>query len=210
MLSGEAMSLINQWVLPAAETLPIWVALSWGLVVSACILNAAKNTIHQRCIGLVAFVVVIFPALKLSGYLALAFQTPCLLFVMWALLRWKDAILKQDRISESLPVILPVLVILLGWGLVFDTLNFWPPFLNFNLYAWGFEAGALWMVIFVAVLVLIFFEVSPQRILFFLLTLAFFSIVRLPTGNIWDAVLDPFIWIICHAVLCRRLHAIYS
>jgi hypothetical protein len=203
------MSFINQWVLPAAETLPIWVALSWGLVISACTLNAVKNTAHQRSISLVTFVVVIFPALKVSGYLALAFQTPSLLFVMWAFLQWKEVIFKQNHISESLPLILPVLGMLLGWGLVFDTLNFWPSFINFNLYAWGFEASALWLVLFVTVLFLFVLEISPQRILFFLLTLALFTIVRLPTGNIWDAVLDPFIWIICHAVFLRRLHTIY-
>jgi len=200
---------MGQAVLPQAVFLPVWVNLSWALVVSAVLLRLTSRLKASLWVATVMGVVMLLPHIPMSGYLALAFQTPSLLLVMWALLQLKKVILKEDRVSESLPLIFPVLGILLGWMLVFDTLNFWPSFLNFNLYAFGFEAGALWSVLFVAVLLLMVSEIPPHQMLIFLLTLALFSIFRLPTGNIWDAVLDPFIWIICHAVLLRRLYVIY-
>jgi hypothetical protein len=33
--------------------------------------------------------------------------------------------------------------------------------------------------------------------------LAAYVLLRLPTGNVWDAVLDPFVWLALHVQLWR-------
>jgi hypothetical protein len=35
--------------------------------------------------------------------------------------------------------------------------------------------------------------------------LLLFAATRLPTGNLWDAVLDPWLWLALQGVLVRRL-----
>jgi hypothetical protein len=35
--------------------------------------------------------------------------------------------------------------------------------------------------------------------------LLLFAATRLPTGNVWDAILDPWLWLLLQLVLLRRL-----
>jgi len=37
--------------------------------------------------------------------------------------------------------------------------------------------------------------------------LAAYVLLRLPTGNVWDAVLDPFVWLALHVQLWRTWRA---
>jgi hypothetical protein len=36
-----------------------------------------------------------------------------------------------------------------------------------------------------------------------LVVLTAYALLRLPTGNVWDAVLDPFVWLALHVQLWR-------
>jgi len=38
-----------------------------------------------------------------------------------------------------------------------------------------------------------------------LLLAAVFALTRLPSGNLWDALLDPWLWLALHGVLLRQL-----
>jgi hypothetical protein len=35
--------------------------------------------------------------------------------------------------------------------------------------------------------------------------LLLFAVTRLPTGNLWDALMDPWLWVLLHGLLLRRL-----
>jgi hypothetical protein len=37
------------------------------------------------------------------------------------------------------------------------------------------------------------------------MTALVFVSLRLPTGNLWDALLDPWLWLLLHAILLRRI-----
>ena len=85
----------------------------------------------------------------------------------------------------------------LGWVLLLDTLAWWP----FSIYAWGFSPAT------VAVLALtlamgwaIFGGAHRGRhsLLVFgvpALALVLFVATRWPTGNVWDALIDPWLWV---------------
>lgn len=194
-------------VLPQAVFLPLWVKLSWALVASAVVLRltyACKPTLWPAAV--VAVVMLLPRTDVLSGYLALAFQTPSLVLVAWALWCWADVLqLRGPVVTTPLPVAL--LGVLLGWALVLDTLNYWPTFFNPQLYALGFEAAGLWCVLATAAAVLLWTEVPRRWVLSAVAVLAVYVLLRLPTGNVWDAVLDPFVWLALHVQLWRTWRA---
>ena len=194
-------------VLPQAVFLPLWVKLSWALVASAVVLRltyACKPTLWPAAV--VAVVMLLPRTDVLSGYLALAFQTPSLVLVAWALWCWADVLqLRGPMVTTPLPVAL--LGVLLGWALVLDTLNYWPTFFNPQLYALGFEAAGLWCVLVTAAAVLLWTEVPRRWVLSAVAVLAVYVLLRLPTGNVWDAVLDPFVWLALHVQLWRTWRA---
>lgn len=194
-------------VLPQAVFLPLWVKLSWALVASAVVLRltyACKPTLWPAAV--VAVVMLLPRTDVLSGYLALAFQTPSLVLVAWALWCWADVLqLRGPVVTTPLPVAL--LGVLLGWALVLDTLNYWPTFFNPQLYALGFEAAGLWCVLVTAAAVLLWTEVPRRWVLSVVVVLAVYVLLRLPTGNVWDAVLDPFVWLALHVQLWRTWRA---
>ena len=195
-------------VLPQAVFLPLWVKLSWALVASAVVLRltyACKPTLWPAAV--VAVVMLLPRTDVLSGYLALAFQTPSLVLVAWALWCWADVLqLRGPMVTTPLPVAL--LGVLLGWALVLDTLNYWPTFFNPQLYALGFEAAGLWCVLVTAAAaVLLWTEVPRRWVLSVVVVLAVYVLLRLPTGNVWDAVLDPFVWLALHVQLWHTWRA---
>lgn len=194
-------------VLPQAVFLPLWVKLSWALVASAVVLRltyACKPTLWPAAV--VAVVMLLPRTDVLSGYLALAFQTPSLVLVAWALWCWADVLqLRGPVVTTPLPVAL--LGVLLGWALVLDTLNYWPTFFNPQLYALGFDAAGLWGVLATAAAVLLWTEVPRRWVLSAVAVLAVYVMLRLPTGNVWDAVLDPFVWLALHVQLWRTWRA---
>lgn len=194
-------------VLPQAVFLPLWVKLSWALVASAVVLRltyACKPTLWPAAV--VAVVMLLPRTDVLSGYLALAFQTPSLVLVAWALWCWADVLqLRGPMVTTPLPVAL--LGVLLGWALVLDTLNYWPTFFNPQLYALGFDAAGLWGVLATAAAVLLWTEVPRRWVLSVVVVLAVYVLLRLPTGNVWDAVLDPFVWLALHVQLWRTWRA---
>ena len=88
---------------------------------------------------------------------------------------------------------LAALGIVLGWVLLLDTLAWWP----LSVYAWGFSAAAVGAVALVAVLL---WGISGQAVWALPLgVLVLFVLTRLPTGNVWDALLDPWLWVALQA-----------
>jgi len=190
-------------VLPHAVLLPLWVKLSWALVMSAVVLRwtyCVKPTVWPAAV--VAVLMLLPRTDVLSGYLALAFQTPSLVLVAWALWCWADVIqLREPVVTTPTPV--AWLGVLLGWALVLDTLNYWPAFFNPQLYALGFESAGLWGVLAAIAAVLLWVQVPRRWTVSVVAVLAAYVLLRLPTGNVWDALLDPFVWLALHVQLWR-------
>ena len=194
-------------VLPQAVFLPLWVTLSWALVASTVLLRLTYRFKPSVWPAAVLAVVMLLPRTQvLSGYLALAFQTPSLVLVAWALWCWADVIQLREPVATT-PTPVALLGVLLGWALVVDTLNYWPAFFNPQLYALGFEAAGLWLVLAVMALVLLWAKVPKRWVLSAVLVLVVYVLLRLPTGNVWDALLDPFVWLALHVQLWRTWRA---
>lgn len=84
--------------------------------------------------------------------------------------------------------------VLLGWLLLLDTFAVFP----LSLYSAGFSPTATGVATLVAVLPwMIVGPRHPWRVVSYLLgtVLLLFVLLRLPTGNVWDALLDPLLWI---------------
>jgi len=85
--------------------------------------------------------------------------------------------------------------IALGWLLLLDTLNL----VHLQVFAWGFSPLAVALGLCVA-------WAQPHQSLRWTvwLVMLVYVITRLPTGNVWDALMDPFLWIYLHVWLFRR------
>lgn len=209
---------LTTWVFPHAALLPIWIQLSWAMVVFALALRFANSFKVAAVLGLVMLVPhgwmpdVFAP----SGYLALAFQTPSLVAFVWAILysgqsfaRLKKGTDYKPMTTLDLPTWLFAIGVLFGWALVLDTLNLWPSWFNPQLYALGFGVQAFWFVLLISAAVL--WSVAKAKSSLLTTTVAalsvcaIYALLRLPTGNVWDALLDPFVWMALHLQLWRRL-----
>ena len=194
-------------VLPQAAWLPLWVKLSWAIVVSATVLRVSGGIRQAPWLAALVGVALLLPRVDvLSGYLALVFQTPSLVLVAWGLWCWGDVWLQRKPVSTT-PWGVALLGVLLGWALVVDTLNYWPVWFNPQLYALGFEASGLWLVLALTAGGLWVCDV-PQRWMWSAwAVLLVYAVLRLPTGNVWDALLDPFVWLALHVQLWRTWRA---
>jgi hypothetical protein len=94
-----------------------------------------------------------------------------------------------------------LLGVVLGWLLLLDTLALVPM----QLYAWGFSPWSAGVALLLGLLPWIFQGISGLRSAGGLIVLAVvvFTLLRLPTGNVWDALLDPWLWVVLHVYLLR-------
>lgn len=215
LLAADAPALPGTWVMQLGLTG------GWALVLAT--LGAAigwRLPLWAR--RTLACVLALWTALPGSSspdyWLGLAFHAPSLsamLLCAWLLAR----MLFPARTAHSAPVQARWLtgwgasqsvgwlaaVVVLGYLLLLDTFAMLPV----QLYAWGFGPALL-----LGLLALSLWPwvrrgkaacatgpvawIAP-------LTLLLFAATRLPTGNVWDAVLDPWLWLAAHAVLLVRL-----
>ncbi len=194
-------------MLPYAAVLPLWVKLSWALVMSAVVLRLTYRFKPTVWPAAVVAVVMLLPRTDvLSGYLALAFQTPSLVLVAWALWCWADVLQLREPVATT-PTPVAAAGVLLGWALVLDTLNYWPGWFTLQWYALGFESAGLWLALVGVAAALLWGQVSKRWVLSALAVFAAYVWLRLPTGNVWDALLDPFVWLALHVQLWRTWRA---
>ena len=186
----------------------------WAVVLgSGTALLAGKLALPYR-IGLAGSVMVwtVLPgAVSPAYWLGLAFQTPSLMSAVICLGWLLGGALPFDPSSNSGqatlrangnegigPVfeipgtalkILSLIGVVLGWVLLLDTLALLPV----SIYAWGFNSAAVAAVAVCAALLWVALGSVGAALPLLVLTLFVFS--RLPTGNLWDALLDPWLWL---------------
>jgi len=197
---------------------PLWLMqagwrLCWALLLAAGVVWVSTRWLAtERARMVVALGVMLWtlwpgPASP-AHWLGLAFQSPSLTSsVLCAVGLWQSV--RGPRfanVATRSPGQLrgALLGVLLGWLLLGDTLAWWLP----SVYDWGFRSVAL-----VVALVLLWGvgvglrnSAQTRRLRWMLgFVLALFVVTRLPNGNLWDALLDPWLWLVLHWWLLRDL-----
>ena len=209
-------------LLPQPGYLPVLRHAGWALVLAA-LLSAGAQLFNTRRVrdagGLLAWTMALWACVPgpwgLSYWLGLAFQTPSLmamalsLHYLWQRLaqrKWSHQVRASSLAStaQRSPWLYryAVLGVVLGWLLLLDTFAYLPV----SLYAWGFSPLAYALGLLLAlvpwVLGVRWSQTAPSPALLFVL--AVFGFTRWPTGNVWDAVLDPWLFVGLHIYLVAR------
>lgn len=200
-------------VLPDPAAMRLALSISWAVVLGAGSFwaGARLSLPYRWCLSLLVALWALVPgSASPTFWLGLAFQAPSLMTVA---LCWLWVYSKAGRRSESdisglsvqaldLKIAL-FLGVALGWVLLLDTLAWWPV----SVYAWGFSSAALGAV---AILSVVVWTGSKPRAPgsrvsagVVLGVLALFVLTRWPSGNLWDALLDPWLWIALQWVAFR-------
>jgi hypothetical protein len=195
-------------VLPGMAFTAFANAFAWALVLGWLFASlAARAPVPvRRALVFAALVWGLVPgAISPSYWLGLTFRAPSLmtcLIVFGALwhsigpqVRWLQA--NRNRPPRRLQW-QALAALILGYILFLDTLALLP----LQIYAMGFSPLCLIALGLVSVYPWVFpcRTASGQGANFFVLPLALllFVLTRWPSGNVWDAVLDPCLWLVLH------------
>jgi len=198
--------------LPSLVHLPWAMHVGWGVVMAALLNSLLSQSVGVRR-HLIVWVVAVIACIPGTWgpvyWLGLAFQTPSVLAVLWAgqhlYSRWPIAAwtLKARQSPRSgVNMSFALLGVVLGWLLLLDTLALVPM----QLYAWGFSPWSAGAALLFGLLPWVFQGMSGLRSAggLVVLSVVVFTLLRLPTGNVWDALLDPWLWVVLHIYLVRR------
>ncbi|MBK9442661.1 MAG: hypothetical protein IPN53_15740 [Comamonadaceae bacterium] len=205
-------------VLPTARAADLALHGAWALVLGAALLGLIMGRLPVA-VGRLATVLLMGWAM-LSGpmspsyWLGLAFQSPSLTSALLCLLflgqSWRQTSAAGDAahcagssLDQRVIGLIPASAgVLLGWVLLLDMLAWWPV----SVYAWGFSPAALAALCGLTALFWLAQGASWPGLrtsALMALALGLFATLRLPSGNVWDAVLDPFLWLALHAWLLQ-------
>ena len=175
----------------ARGALPVF----WAVVLVFAALYFTKSLAKPRgkWIALAVIALALVPGPWSPTYwLGLAFQLPSLMTVGLCIM----ALVSHRHSSTSRPSTKATstkhwLGILLGWLLLLDTFVLLP----FSLYRWGYSPLMLALLSTVAATLWALGREGTRRgTALLLIVLALFVITRLPSGNVLDAVIDPWLW----------------
>lgn len=196
-------------VLPQPALMRLALPVMWAIVLGSGALLLAGRLARPYRLGLGLLVVVwaLLPGPASPAYwLGLAFQTPSLMTAVIGLGWFWDCERRAQgthvKAAEPHGPALKILAaagIALGWVLLLDTLAWLPV----SVYAWGFGSAAVGAVAVFATLLWTVWGtarangpvaglVGPVLVL---CVLTLFVLTRLPTGNLWDALIDPWLWV---------------
>lgn len=201
-------------VLPAAWALHWGRSVAWALVLAclgATVLRRQPRAARAAVAMALALWALVPGEVSPTFWLALALQSPslvgCLLCVYWL---WRHLSVDshsalQNSVADRQVALIGACAwsgVVLGYLLLLDTLALLP----FQIYAWGF--GPLALVCALAVCLLPWVAGMRGPLSWTApLALLLFAMTRLPSGNLWDALLDPITWAALHLVLLARVRA---
>lgn len=136
-------------------------------------------------------------------WLGLAMQLPSALLVGLCLSRLYLAAAGATPVQSVMPPWLALSLALAGTILYLDAMGL----ISIGLYYWGFgpkAAPVLAMLLAAASAVAIARGKAQPQASALLIAMLGYTILRLPTGNIWDALLDPLLWGWALVALVRR------
>lgn len=210
-------------ITPSLSVLSVGMHLGWALTLGAgsvfLMRSATITTATTRRI--VALVIALFCLLpnewSPSWWLGLAFQTPSLtlqgLCGLYLFNQLRTHPGTTTPLSDSTtaplqarwPLGLLLVAIIAGWVLALDTFAMF----DIALYAIGFTPYAVLAALFFACLLQLISARSAhaqntrhyrELAAIVLIATALHVLFRLPTGNLWDALLDPWLWIMAHGL----------
>lgn len=225
MSGWDALLGTDAALLPALAGQQIWLHVGWAAVLAWLTLvclqrwwpGARRDGRKGAVVALVVGLWALMPGPFSPAYwLGLAFQAPSVVTVLLCL-----GLLVQHWLAFSHPfaqagqadrtsLALAALAVALGWVMLLDSFALLPV----SLYAWGFGPAALGGV---ALLALLAVAVWPPRSRMAVwhaavvpLALLLLVTLRLPSGNVWDAVLDPCVWLVLQVLLARQIMNCYK
>ncbi len=194
-------------LLPAPLLARGYLALAWGLVLAALAIGGLRHRRVQDArwrLGLPAALLFwcLLPGAASPAYwLGLAFRAPSGLLALlcaWVVLgHYRPAALPLLPLEAlrrwSVALVLP------GWLLLLDTFAVWP----WSVYDIGFAPVTLAVLLLLGLLPwLLRAHAGVSALLAAALLLHL--LLRLPSGNVWDALLDPCLWLLLQADWLRR------
>jgi hypothetical protein len=215
-------------ITPSLSMLSVGMHLGWALTLGAgavFLLRTAKvtNVTSRRIVALLIVLLCLLPnEWSPSWWLGLAFQTPSLtlqgLCGLYLYQHLKIQPATTIPLPESTtttgeapwPLSLLLVAIISGWVLALDTFALF----DIALYAIGFTPYAVLAALFFACLLQLISARSGhaqntrhyrELAAIVLIAMLVHLLLRLPTGNMWDALLDPWLWVIAHVVAVSRL-----
>jgi hypothetical protein len=184
-------------MLPDITLLALYAHLAWGLVLGAAGVGLIWRVkpFHLRFAAfwlLVAFVACQLPGRASPAFwMGLACQAPsAFLLSLCVLAVWnRGAARPEERV---LPTGLAIGIVIAGAVLYADTWGW----LYLGLYVRGFgpEAAVAGLLVGAAAVVAVTAGLPRRPALSAIAAIVIFSVWRLPTGNVWDALLDPILW----------------
>jgi hypothetical protein len=185
--------------LPELEWQIIYGRIAWIVVFAALAVKAWSRSrpISHRTIGFLLIGAVSLNVLpneaSLAYWLGLAFLWPSGLLVGLCLIKLHLA-WKGEAKQRVLPARLAIIIVLAGTVLYLDAIGL----LSLGIYYLGFgPVGAPLLALSLAVacsVAAIFFRQARSLALAVLLATMMFTLLRLPTGSLWDALLDPMLY----------------
>ena len=221
-------------LLPALDSLPWLRHTAWSLVLTALVVllgarrrGAGTGTGAGTRTGLLAVLAAAWAWVPgewgLAYWLGLAFQIPSLLSCVLALGvlvrafalrtmpgREASGVMGPGAADRSYPdlsawaAVYMGAGVLLGWVLLLDTFALLPV----PVYAWGFGSAAFLLVCALALLPWVVAGAGVWRasgVWQVAVAVALFGVSRWPSGNVWDAVLDPWLWLLLNGYALRAV-----
>lgn len=169
--------------IPSATPALWYLYFGWGVILASLAWITTRKSPAPIAVALWVGLPLIFsiPEYSPAYWLGLSFQSPSLVSVGLC-----ACLIAPRRLALRQPMVLATLVSAVGWILLLDSFAVWP----IEIYALGFQAGIAG-VIFLLVLLI---ALEPATIIV-ASALVLYVTLRLPTGNVWDAVLDPLLWL---------------
>ena len=196
-------------LLPSPTAMRVALHGVWALVLGCGVLLGTGKLSRPYRLGssLLVMAWTLMPGSASPAYwLGLAFQTPSLMSAVICLAWFLDRARRKDSggVRVAVPHV-PALKILvtagigLGWVQLLDTLAWFPV----PVYTWGFSSAAFGAVAVLVTLLWVFFGAAGANrkapgwggLALPLAVLTLFVLTRLPTGNVWDALIDPWLWV---------------
>ncbi len=213
-LSGLVQALMRTDIpaLPDAALRPIGVHMLWGILLAAAGWRAGYRLPARWRAGFAALIALwsLIPGPASPAYwLEMAFAAPswtsALLCVFYLQMHLHQTAGLGEGASGKAPADIPwpwtIAGIALGWVLALDTFALLP--LTDSVYAWGFTPLATLVLVLVAASAWL---VRPDWATALpVLAIVLYVLTRLPSGNVWDAVTDPLLWLYLHGAVVLRV-----
>ena len=233
-MSLTAFTAAASWWAGDAAGIPSRDAMQWGLQASWSVvlawLGAALAVRWTRVRAVPVGVAVALAAstwlpgqASASYWLGLAFQAPSITAVLLCALLLRTLWTPSGAAPATVPAraaqavaeggapdgVWAGLGVLLGWVLLLDAFAVLPV----PLYAWGFSPAAAVLALLLGLLPWLLAGSARsvgRGTAVWALAVWLFVLLRLPSGNLWDAVLDPWLWLVLHLQVGRRVHLCYK